>query len=245
MDSYVATTKHLGDDIPDINVLYHNPSKPSKYKTKIPENFPVRETIIKEACGLTSLFNMGIILSHTDWIFLTQDDITFNDGWLDYLEARIEEGKHDLVHLFHYGAMLFHKSLILKVGWFDENFMGGGFEDIDYQLRIKEAGIKNRVDMSHDFIRRDGAIEVGHYCNHHKYENKAPGTGWLGNNNAPYMCEKWGRKSPFNYRIPSFRQSPEIDWHPFYTKKYKEKYGTESIFDNIWVESTKTREAYL
>jgi hypothetical protein len=225
MDSYVATTQHLGDRVPDINILYHNPTKPSKYTTKIPEGFPVRETVIREDCGLTELWNMGIILSPTDWIFLTQDDITFNDGWIDYLEAKIDEGKHDLIHLFHYGAMLFHKSLILKIGWFDERFNGGGFEDIDYQLRISEAGLKDRVDRSHDFIKRDGAVEVGHYCNHHKYEFKNNGEGWPDNNNSYWMCQKWARRSAYDYTKPSFRQYDEINWHPSYTKRYEKKYG--------------------
>ena len=86
VSSYVATTKHL-DNIPDLNILYHNPVKLSKFTTEIPQEFPLRETLIKEDCGLSELWNMGIMLSSTDWIFLTQDDITFNDGWVQYLPA--------------------------------------------------------------------------------------------------------------------------------------------------------------
>ena len=168
---------------------------------------------------------MGIILSPTDWVMVCNDDISFNDGWLEYLEKTIEEGKHLVIHLFHYGAMLIHKSMILKVGWFDERFNFGGHEDIDYQLRISEADLKGKIDQSHDFIKRVGGIEYGHFINHHKHE-VATKEGWVGDNSV-WMKKKW--LNDFNSmgsgRIPCIRQADEIDWYPKYSMIYCKKFN--------------------
>lgn len=182
------------------------------------DNF--RSVLIPEKSSLTELWNLSIMLSPTDWVFLCNDDIIFKPGWLEYLEEKIEEDKYLLVHLFHYGAMLFHKSLILKVGWFDERFRGGGYEDNDYQLRISEANLKDKVDRSHDFIRREGGREIGHFIDHLKYEYK--GENWQGENNYEWCSTKWGNGC--NWRLPAIRQSEEIDWHPRYTSRYNEKF---------------------
>lgn len=189
------------------------------------------QTILPSKSSLTELWNWCIMLAPTDWVLICNDDVTFNPGWVEYLEKQIATDKYDMIHLFHYGGMCIHKRLILKCGWFDENFRGGGFEDIDYQLRISEAGLKDRVDRSHDFIRREGKIEVGHFMNHHR-DVKTNGS-WSGENNAEWMCQKWGRKSQEDYRLPSFRKEWEQNWHPAYTRKYEEKYGIEIQFPYI------------
>jgi len=192
---------------------------------------PIEHIILPEKSSLTELWNWCVMLAPTDWVLICNDDVTFNHGWLEYLEQQIATDKYDMIHLFHYGGMCIHKRLILKMGWFDENFRGGSFEDIDYQLRISESKLTDRVDRSHDFLRKEGSVEVGHFMNHHR--NVQANGSWDGKNNADYMCEKWGRKSPYDYRIPSFRKRRETDWHPAYTKKYETKYGIKSQIKKI------------
>lgn len=204
----------------------------------------LQNIIIPSKSSLTELWNWCVMLAPTDWVLICNDDVTFNKGWLEYLEQQIATDKYDMIHLFHYGGMCIHKRLILKCGWFDETFRGGGFEDIDYQLRLSEAGLKDRIDRSHDFIRKEGKVEIGHFMNHHR-DVQANGS-WSGENNADWMCQKWKRKSPYNYSIPSFRTDWEWDWHPTYTRKYEKKYGFDMEFPLIGSKSINaSKEIYL
>lgn len=190
------------------------------------KNLGIRSILVPDKSSLTELWNQCIIFSPTDWVFICNDDIEFKSGWLEYLEKKIDEGQHDIIHLFHYGAMCIHKSLVLKIGWFDERFRGGGFEDNDHQLRIFEAGIKDRVDRSHDFIRKEGNREIGHFIDHTKFIHMDE--GWQGNNNADWIKKKWG--ADLTWRTPVVRRVGEVNWHPTMTRKYEEKFGFKEQF---------------
>lgn len=228
-------------EFPNLNILHDAPDKESFEHVSYPYYEYFNEITLPEKSSLTELWNWCIMLAPTDWVLICNDDVTFNKGWLEYLEQQIATDKYDMIHLFHYGGMCLHKRLILKLGWFDENFRGGGFEDIDYQLRISEAGLKDRIDRSHDFIRKEGKVEIGHFMNHHR-DVQANGS-WSGENNADWMCDKWTRKSPYDYKIPSIRKFHEIDWHPTYTYKYRVKY--EMIPEFKYCPPFKGPEVYL
>jgi hypothetical protein len=230
IETYWDSINHLEHRHPLVTVLHDSPKlltydesvvNTDVESAEIPSLY--RSVYIPDKSSLTELWNLSIIFAPTDWVLICNDDVTFNRGWLEYLEEQIVTDKYDMIHLFHYGGMCLHKRLILKMGWFDENFRGGGFEDIDYQLRISEAGLRDRVDRSHDYIRTENKVEIGHFMNHHR-DVQSNGS-WSGENNAEWMCEKWGRKSPYDYRIPSFRQKREVNWYPSYTSKYEKKYG--------------------
>lgn len=230
--------------MPELHIIYDAPDKMSHY---CGFDMTPTETTNVDKSSLTELWNQAIISSPTDWVLVCNDDITFNKGWVEYLEGQIETGKYLLIHLFHYGAFCIHKSLILEIGWFDENFRGGGFEDVDHMLRMSEAGLKDLVDRSHDFIRVDNDVEIGHFINHHKAQlhkqGITKGTGWDGKNNGTYIMEKWGRKDNTNWRIPSFRQSLEVDWHPSVTKKYAEKFHCSSKAQLVNLRSIEEKRA--
>jgi glycosyltransferase involved in cell wall biosynthesis len=227
-------------NIPYLTVIYDAPDRHSN--TCLPGELSgglTREIFNPDKSSLTELWNQCLIMSPTDWVLVCNDDIEFKKGWLEYLEEKIEAGEHDIIHLFHYGAMCIHKSLVLKIGWFDERFRGGGFEDNDHQLRIFEAGLKHRVDRSHDFIRREGNREIGHFIDHTKFIHK--GEGWQGCNNADWIKEKWG--ADLTWRTPVVRQRSEVDWHPTMTRKYEEKFGfKEQFLMNAWKSMEEKRQ---
>ncbi|SDI23695.1 glycosyltransferase family 2 protein [Desulfosporosinus hippei] len=54
--------------------------------------------------------------------------VMLNEGW-------------GIVALFRFGFFGFKKDLIRKIGFFDERFIGGGYEDVDFARRLKEANI--------------------------------------------------------------------------------------------------------
>jgi glycosyltransferase involved in cell wall biosynthesis len=196
----------------------------------------LRNVVIPNKSGCARMINLCIAMAPSDWVLVCIDDIVFKEGWLDYLEQKIAEGRHRIVTLFNYGAAMIHKSMMLKIGWFDERFLAGGYEDNDFQLRISEAGARDLVDSSHDFIEKKNDVEIGHFVDHTKYVWNDV-NGWDGPPNGPWFCAKWGRPStPFvDFRSPFYRKAPEIDWHPYETVMYMQRFNMK----REWSETTK------
>lgn len=242
IESFLDTMSQRADR-PTLTVLHDAPEKLYRDEavnlvdSYINYRQNVRSVVIPDKSGLTKLLNLSIILAPTDWVLLCNDDMTFNPGWLDYLDKKIVEGQHKLITLFSYGAICFHKSMILQVGWFDERFQAGGYEDNDYQLRVQEAGLKHLVDMSHDFIRREGNVEVGHFVNHNKYVWRDV-NGWVGDNSI-WCRQKWGN---LNWSKPSYRQVVDVDWYPWYTSKYEKMFNMPCSWPEVNKRSMETRQ---
>jgi glycosyltransferase involved in cell wall biosynthesis len=199
--------------------------------------------------GLAALWNDCVINSPTDWVLICNDDIVLKPGWMEFLENQISSQKYEQIIIAHYGGMCLHKSLILKMGWFDENFLGGGFEDIDWQLRLSEGGLKELVDISSDFTGstvidrpRGWCHDFGPFAEHFKINEIIEGktTGWNGENNEEYMKLKWGRQEVTDWKSPSVRKIKEIDWHPFYTKHYEKRFSRPASF----IKELNSKEVY-
>lgn len=181
----------------------------------------VRDTGIKQS--LTQLWNQCILLAPTDWVLICGDDAVFLDGWLEFLMARIDEG-YLQIGMAHFGGFALHKSLILDIGWHDERFRGGGFEDVDWQIRIAEAGLKHKFDQANNF----------RYLRHDRLKYKHDGIGhWSGENCEPWFKEKWGRTDVWSTEQFNLRNAAEIDWHPAATRLYEERYGRKSRLAEI------------
>lgn len=217
-------------------IFYNGPTKASEFEA-LP-NFKFNEVEFPQEHGLTSIWNKALIFAPTDWVLLCNDDIEFKQGWLEYLEEKIAAGAHDLIHLFGYGCFLMHKKLLLSVGWFDERFRGGGYEDNDYQLRIMEAGLKSRVDISRDFIYRNGGREIGHFVDHTKYMHQDLSLPWK-HDNEPWFNSKWYKESHHIYR----RKRADVDWYPSHTVLLEELYGAKSSWYAAGKHSMKNNKA--
>lgn len=236
VDKIYQTTKDRKNK-PHLQIIYDHPQQNSR-PTNIGIDYPISELTLYDKSSLTELWNLSIILAPTDWVLICNDDIEFKDGWLEYLEETINSGKFLGIHLLNYGAMCFHKSMILRVGWFDERFRNGGYEDNDYQLRIDEAGIRNLIDWSAAHITINGPLEITKFAIHTKHLHKSK-IGWGDPVNGQWMMEKWGRTSGF--ANPSFRRQLDKDWHPRYTMRYTEKYKQDPVWMNIGTQSIKER----
>lgn len=228
--SFLKTTKGSLNR-PQLNILHDSPKCFENHNSvKTADAFAdldnVRSIILPDKSGLAELWNWCVIMAPTDWVLICNDDIVFKKGWLQYLERKIKEGFLQ-INIGHYGAFCLHKSLILKLGWFDNRFLGGGFEDVSHQLRISEAGLKDYVDISNDFKKCVNGIDYGPYVDHKKSSDNF---GWNGMNNAEWFIEKWGRSTPWNLNIPSYRKYEEIDWYPSHTLKYTEKFDIQPEF---------------
>jgi len=124
-----------------------------------------RPELAKEA--IKNIFDMAIIKHNTGYVSFskmindcvlecpTQIVIICNDKArpikADVLETvdLINRG-FGFVALHNFRFFGFHKDLIRRIGWFDERYMGGEYEDFDFLRRIKEADIA--VYMSKEVV---------------------------------------------------------------------------------------------
>lgn len=88
----------------------------------------------------SEMINEAIVTSPTEYVVLINDRTKPKDYEVIHMISLLENGfaastKYSL------GFIAFSKQLIRKIGWFDERFYGGGYEDDDFVLRLRLANL--------------------------------------------------------------------------------------------------------
>ena len=90
--------------------------------------------------SFSKLVNACVAQSPTETIIIMSDKVLPTDADVKKTLALIEQG-HGLVGLYRFGFFGFKKQLMRQIGMMDERFVGGGYEDDDMYIRLKEANI--------------------------------------------------------------------------------------------------------
>lgn len=185
---------------------------------------------------LVEAWNLGIMLSSTDYVVFTSSDIHFlNNTWFDVILLGIKN-KSKYLLLENHSVFLIKKDIIPVIGWFDENFGLGPHFDVDFMIRASEKGIlidnyPTNGSYSHNSFEEESntfhndlnlidrvsnqiedRLPMNDLFNEKIFKNKWQST-WCG----------WTTISTPHppTRITQVKRiTPEIDPHPFYTKKY-------------------------
>jgi len=91
--------------------------------------------------SLSKLWNSGIQNSSNDIVLVLNDDITINGGFFDWLDAKVtlvKDGYFLINNLWSH--FLIDRNFLNSINWFDERFLGVGWEDLDID-RHKRAKI--------------------------------------------------------------------------------------------------------
>tara|TARA_R110000772_G_scaffold249530_2_gene363799 strand:- start:1057 stop:1773 length:717 start_codon:yes stop_codon:yes gene_type:complete len=187
-----------------------------EYKeTLFTEDLFISEIPRKSSCG--QLMNRCIIDSDTQWVLFCNDDLVFKEGWFEIAEKYYD--KFPITLMFNFGACLINKSIIPKLGYFDERFLGGNREDQDMMIRIllKDIPHVNTWDETGESLITHEPFYYQSAC-------------WNGEQNEKYFIEKWGSidygalcKAAKEKSIkPNFIDG---DWYPSYTTKYIREYA--------------------
>lgn len=87
------------------------------------------------------MINTLITMCPTEYIIVLSDKARPLNGQIQEMKNLALTGKYGMVALHRFGAFCLDKNAIRRVGFFDERYIRGGFEDDDYMIRMREADI--------------------------------------------------------------------------------------------------------
>jgi hypothetical protein len=183
--------------------------------------------------SLSEAWNIGMMTTDARYVIFSSSDVVFTrSGWYGVLKASMESGSMYTIMGSH-SVFAFDKKAIPKMGWFDESFVLGPHFDVDFMIRASEKGV------SFENIGNDGYFTHVGIPGTYNERIKNPLENYLPMNdftNERVFKEKWettwvGWKAAFEAgqdvphpptNISQVRRlKPDIDPHPFYTKKYE------------------------
>ena len=185
---------------------------------------------------LSEAWNLGIMLSSTKNVIFASSDIHFlKPRWFEMIVSGISNGFEYLL-LQNHSVFVISKSVIPRMGWFDESFGLGPHFDVDFMIKASEKNIEvhsrwedgiyshNSSETESNSFHNDvsAADRVGE-----EMTDRLPMNDKI---NEVVFKEKWQSgwpgwtptstpHPPTNIRQVR-RIKPEIDPHPQYTKKF-------------------------
>jgi len=167
----------------------------------------------KKNLGWPKAINQGIEASSSEYVLFINNDIEIPQGqklWLDMMVSGLEHervGAVGPISNFVMGlqhtdynktilmtehftkfligfCMMVKREVIDKIGGLDERFGLGGNDDLDYSLRIREAGYRLKI-LRNVFINHKGFKSLGKlYSSYKQVEDLT----------RPKLVEKWGKE---------------------------------------------------
>lgn len=90
--------------------------------------------------SFSKLINDCVVEAPTEVVIICNDKSRPKKEDIDKIVSLLEEG-YGFVGLYAWGFFGFKKELFRRVGFMDERFIGGGYEDCDYMRRMLESNI--------------------------------------------------------------------------------------------------------
>lgn len=110
-------------------------------------NLPVHVTQPGWNLGVAASWNLGVKGDPlASWWLICNSDIEFGAGDLERLAATVEPRAAAVYKMLGYAAFAVTAPLIHEVGWFDEGYVIGYNDDLDYDRRVELAGLP-RVEV--------------------------------------------------------------------------------------------------
>jgi len=109
----------------------------------------------------SKMVNTAISDSKTDVVVLINDKVLPNSGELKKIISLLDAG-FGYVGMYSIGFCGLSKSLIKKIGWLDERYLGGGYEDDDFilRLKLKDIAIYDSIESNYNYMSKPSKLSV-------------------------------------------------------------------------------------
>jgi hypothetical protein len=110
----------------------------------------------------SEMINHAVATSKTEWIIMINDRVKPTPAEVRKMINLLESG-HAFVMLYNVAFMGFSKELIRNIGWWDERFLLGGWEDRDWVWRLKQKNlcIYESLESTHDYSWKSHLNKLG------------------------------------------------------------------------------------
>ena len=116
--------------------------------------------VVNDKIGFGKAVNQGLRIAKGDFICVMNNDVVMNKGSLKDLADPIRvtsPSVNDVRQPFWGCCFMIPRWVYDKVGGFDEQFEMGYFEDEDYIMKLKEAGIEMSCRANINIVTQGGA----------------------------------------------------------------------------------------
>ena len=127
------------------------------------------EPIWKSGHGYPSfskLINDCVIESPTEIIIICNDKARPKKEHIEKVLNLLEQG-YGFAGLYAWGFFGFKKELFRRIGFMDERYVGGNYEDCDYLRRMMEGGIAMYNTFEIDYIMMGSSWDISKTKNHY------------------------------------------------------------------------------
>jgi hypothetical protein len=100
----------------------------------------------------SKLINHSIVTSPTEYVIMINDRTSPKPEEVEKI-INLLENMYSCVFMYNVGFMGFSKKLIKKIGWWDERFLNGGWEDVDwvYRLKMNNLSLYESCESTYDY----------------------------------------------------------------------------------------------
>jgi hypothetical protein len=105
-----------------------------KFCQEFPNIFPI---FYPKFRGLARLWNLNMQFSSNRYMFFLEDDVIMFDGFFDEYESILESTEGNFMINKGFPFFSFDREVLNKCNWFDERFIGHGFEDADIWAKYR------------------------------------------------------------------------------------------------------------
>ncbi len=140
--------------------------------------------------SFSKLVNDCTVHCPTEVVIMMSDKVRPTAEHIKKMIDLLEKG-HGFVAMYRLGFFAYKKELFRQIGMMDERYIGGGYEDDDIYIRLKEANISMYIS--------------------HEVEYLKSRSSWKYSLSRPHYLEKWG--GDVKLTREAFRQLPEEQYN--------------------------------
>lgn len=140
---------------------------------------PIQHNILPESVeyfdgtgypSFSKLVNSCVASANTETVIIMSDKVMPRAADVQRLLGLLDQG-YAFVALYRLAFSGFRKQLLREIGMFDERFVGGGYEDDDFYIRLKEANLASYITEEVEYAKSKSTwnygLAQGHF--HHKW----------------------------------------------------------------------------
>jgi hypothetical protein len=102
--------------------------------------------------SLAKLWNRGIQNSSNNNVLVLNDDLSIKNGFIEFANNNVDDLKNNTIITINntFSHFLINRNSLSSINWFDERFLGVGWEDMDVQVKLKKIPYIN-TDLVYNF----------------------------------------------------------------------------------------------